>query len=236
MQTETTIAGRFNGPPASGNGGYSCGVLAACLAGPARIRLHVPPPLDTVLSVTRVDEGSVEMHDGDTLVASGSRIELELDVPAPPPEAEAGKAMEGFPCYEGHAFPTCFVCGPERAQHDGLELFPGPVAGRENLWACLWQPAADLLDERGNVRPEILWSALDCPGYFAAMEGTLRPALLGELAGELHAPVPGDGPLVVYAWLIDRDGRKFHAGTAIAREGQVVARARSTWIELKPPA
>lgn len=236
MQAETTISSRFNGPPASGNGGYSCGVLAAYLTGPARIRLHVPPPLDTAFSVTRVGEDAVEMRDGDTLVASGSGIELDLDVPAPPSEEEARKAMDDFPCYEGHAFPTCFVCGPERSHHDGLELFAGPVDGRQDLWACLWQPAADLLDGQGNIRPEILWSALDCPGYFAAMNGMLRPALLGELAGELCKPVPGADPLVVFAWLIDQDGRKFHAGTAIARAGEVVARARSTWIELKTPA
>lgn len=236
MQTETTISRRFNGPPASGNGGYSCGVLAACLQGPARIRLHVPPPLDTALSVTHVDEGTVEMYDGDTLVASGSSIDLELDVPAPPSADAAKKAMDDFPCYEDHAFPTCFVCGPGRTHHDGLELFVGPVADSSTLWACLWHPAADLLDDQGNVRPEILWSALDCPGYFAAMDGTLRPALLGELAGELRTPVPGGGPLVVYAWLIGQDGRKFRAGTAIARGGEVVACAKSTWIELKAPA
>ncbi len=233
MQTETTISSRFNGPPTSGNGGYSCGVVAAHLQGPARIRLHIPPPLDTALSVIHVDEDAIEMYDGDTLVASGSNIDFDLDVPAPPSEEEANAAMDDFPCYEGHAFPTCFVCGPARKHHDGLELFAGPVADKANLWACLWHPAADLLDEQGSIRPEILWSALDCPGYFAAMNGTLRPALLGELAGELRSPVSGSGPLVVYAWLIDQDGRKFHAGTAIARGGKVVASARSTWIELK---
>ena len=107
------------------------------------------------------------------------------------------------------------------------------MSGKPSLWACLWHPAVDLLDNEGNIRPEILWSALDCPGYFAAMEGTLRPALLGELTGELLAPVGGTEPLVVYAWRIGQEGRKFYAGTAIARAGEVIARAKSTWIELK---
>lgn len=233
MQVEATISSRFNGPPTSGNGGYSCGVLAAHLAGPARVRLHVPPPLDTALQVTYVEDGVVEMYDGKTLVASGSSTPLELDVPAAPSESEAREAMDSFPYYEGHAFPTCFVCGPERPQHDGLELFTGRVPGNPSLWACLWQPSADLLDSSGTIPPEILWSALDCPGYFAAMDGTLRPALLGELAGELHGPVTGNDPMVVYAWPIGEDGRKFFGGTAIARDGVVLARARSTWIELK---
>ena len=231
MPTQTTISARFNGPPTSGNGGYSCGVLAAHIAGPARIRLHVPPPLDTALRFVSTADGA-EMYDGDTLVASGGAASLQLDVPGPPSEAEALAAMEGFPFYEGHAFPTCFVCGPEREAHDGLDLFPGPIADSP-LWACLWQPAADLLDAEGNIRPEILWSALDCPGYFAAMGGMMRPALLGELTSELHATVSGAGPLVVYAWPIGEDGRKFYAGTAVASDGKVVASATSTWIALK---
>ena len=31
MEVAITIPARFNGPPASGNGGYSCGLLAAHL-------------------------------------------------------------------------------------------------------------------------------------------------------------------------------------------------------------
>lgn len=233
MTMHMIIPARFNGPPTSGNGGYSCGLLAAHIAGSARVRLHAPPPLDAELLVTRTDAGGVEVHDGDTLVASAAADSLQFDVPAPPSAAQASAAMAGYPCYTGHAYPTCFVCGPEREEHDGLELFPGPVQG-SSLWACVWRPAADLLDANGDVRPEILWSALDCPGYFAAMGGTLRPALLGELAGELCQPVPGDQPLVVYAWHIGDEGRKFYAGTAIATaSGEIVARSRSTWIVLK---
>jgi hypothetical protein len=233
MQEEATIPGRFNGPPTSGNGGYSCGLAAAHIHGPAKVRLHVPPPLDTALRIARGDDGRVQLHDGDTLVASGEPAPLQLDVPTPPSEEDARAAMAGFPCYEGHQFPTCFVCGPERPEKDGLQLFPGPLAGDTRVWASLWQPTPDLLDSDGNVREEILWAALDCPGYFACMDGTLRPALLGELAGELQGPVPGKDPLVVFAWPIGVDGRKYFAGTAVAASGRVLARARSTWIVLK---
>jgi hypothetical protein len=233
MQTLTTIPARFNGPPASGNGGYSCGLLAAHIAGPARVRLHVPPPLQTKLRITHTDSGGVEMHDGDTLVGSAGPAPLELAIPAPPSQASAQAAMERFPCYRDHIFPTCFVCGPERPHRDGLALFPGPVADG-TLWACVWRPATDLLDESGLIRPEILWSALDCPGYFAALGSTLRPAVLGELAGELRAAVGGDQPLVVYAWPLGEDGRKYFAGAAIATVGgEVVACSRSTWIALR---
>jgi len=232
MQAATTISGRFNGPPASGNGGYSCGLLAAHLGGPARVRLHEPPPLDTALRFSGTEGGGAAMYAGDTLVASGHRDSPGIEVPAPPSEDAAHEAMAGFPLYEGHPFPTCFVCGPQRERHDGLDLFPGPVPGTP-LWACRWQPAPDLLDSAGNVRAEILWAALDCPGYFAASGSAPRPAVLGELVAELRGAVPADLPLVVYAWPLGEDGRKLFAGTAIARGGEVVASARSTWIVLK---
>ncbi len=233
MPTLTTIAGRFNGPPASGNGGYSCGLLAARIRGPARVRLHVPPPLDRELRFSATDDGVVQMHDGDTLVGSATPATLDLELPAPPSLAEAEAAMKRFPCYTNHIFPTCFVCGPNRPQRDGLALFPGRV-GDSARWACVWQPAADLLDERGLIRSEILWSALDCPGYFAAVGSELRPALLGELTGEIRVSTRGDLPLVVYAWPLGEDGRKFFAGTAVATAaGEVVAFARSTWIVLR---
>ena len=98
----------------------------------------------------------------------------------------------------------------------------------------MWRPAADLLDGNGNIRPEVLWSALDCPGYFAVLGEALSPALLGELVVDLHTVVPGHQPLVVYAWPLGVEGRKCYAGAAIATSaGEVVASARSTWIVRK---
>ena len=44
------IPRRFNGPPDSGNGGYSCGVVAALLDAPAvEVTLRAPPPLEREL-------------------------------------------------------------------------------------------------------------------------------------------------------------------------------------------
>ena len=45
---------RFNGPPDSGNGGVTCGLLAAHVDLPVvQITLRKPPPLETDLSVRR---------------------------------------------------------------------------------------------------------------------------------------------------------------------------------------
>lgn len=231
---EVVIPARFNGPPASGNGGYSCGLLAAFIDGPARVRLHVPPPLDTPLQVSATEGGAVQMYDGQTLVGTGVAAPLELDIPAAPSLAEAEQAMTRFPCYDEHLFGTCFVCGADRPGRDGLQLFTGALTGDGGMQASPWQPAPDLLDDAGNVRPEILWSALDCPGYFASMGDELRPAVLGELAAELFSPVGGEQPLVVYAWPLGKEGRKYYAGTAVATvAGAVVAASRSTWIALQ---
>jgi hypothetical protein len=65
------IAGRFNGPPNSGNGGYCCGLLANYLGGSATVRLSNPPPLDTPLTVNRQDDATVELQWQDKLVEMG---------------------------------------------------------------------------------------------------------------------------------------------------------------------
>lgn len=232
MDPSVIIPSRFNGPPDSGNGGYSCGVLARFINGPARVRLHVPPPLDTPMVVKAGADGSVQMYDRESLVGTALPAPLELEVPAAPSPQQAADASTRYLCYENHVFPSCFVCGPGRPAHDGLDLFAGPVVDWSQL-ASPWNPTADLLDQYGHVRPEIVWSALDCPGYFACMGENIRPALLGELHASLLKPVPGGQPLLVHAWPLGEDGRKLFAGTAVASSnGEVLAVARSTWIQI----
>ena len=209
-------------------------MLARFIDGPARVRLHVPPPLDTPMSVRQIEPDGFGMYAGDTLVGSAFPDRFELDLPPAPTQDQAADARSRYPCYDHHVFPTCFVCGPARPAQDGLDIFAGQVEGRSVL-ACPWTPAPDLLDEAGVVRPEVVWAALDCPGYFACMGDDIRPAVLGELRLELPSPVRGGRDLVVYAWPLGEDGRKLFAGAALAdTSGRVLARARSTWILLRP--
>jgi hypothetical protein len=189
--------------------------------------------LDKPLSVHKIDSDHVEVRDGEMLVGTAVSAALELDIPPAPTLEQAEQASKGFLCYEEHSYPSCFVCGPTRSGHDGLCLFPGPVDNWD-LLACTWQPAADLLDDEGNVRPEIVWAALDCPGFYAAAGEALVPVLLGELTAELRASVSGDKPLVVFSWPLGGEGRKLYGGTAIAnQDGKILAYSRSTWIALK---
>ncbi len=221
-----TIPGRFNGPPGSANGGYACGLLAAHVEGLAEVTLRAPPPLDRELEVIRLD-GRVELRDGEEVVAEAVPIEgrLELDVPAAVSVGEATDAATRFAGFEHHAYSTCFVCGPDRA--DGLGIHPGPVAGREGLVAAPWTPPADV-DEL------LVWAALDCPSGWAVDDFQREGILLGRLAARIDAlPTPGE-PHVVVGWGRGIDGRKRHAGSALfTAGGELLALARSTWIQLR---
>ena len=153
-----TIDGRFNGPEGSGNGGYTCGLIAGLLGRTAEVTLRRPPPLDRPLDVEREGDRLL-VRDGDALMAEAEPAKVELDVPAPPSYREAERASARYPGFEEHSFPTCFVCGPAREPGDGLRIFAGPMgAGRV---ASPWTPA--------EVAPELVWAALDCPGAIAVM-------------------------------------------------------------------
>ena len=231
-----TIAARFCGPPGSGNGGYVAGLLAGFASGDAvDVRLRLPLPLDVALDVAAAADGGVELYAGAALLATAAPCELELEVPAPPTLAEAGAAALGYPGTRRHVFPGCFVCGPARAPGDGLRVFTGLVRdGEHRTVAGAWQPDASLAGTRGRVRPEFMWAALDCPGYFAVMPDD-RAMLLGRFIGRIERNIEVGERCVVLAWRVDGAGRKQRAGTALfGADGACVARALSTWIEPRP--
>jgi hypothetical protein len=83
------------------------------------------------------------------------------------------------------------------------------------------------------VRPEFISAALDCPGAFAARDD-IAHMLLGEFTAHIDRCVHIDEPCVVIGWKIRASGRKFEVGTALFDEdGELCARARALWIELK---
>ncbi len=148
-----TIARRFRGPDESGNGGYTCGLLAEEIDGPAEVMLRVPPPLERPLTRRPGAEGGAELLDDGTVVAGARPTTLGGSVPDPVSVEEAEQASRRYAWIDEHPYPGCFVCGPERESGDGLRIFPGPVDGRE-LHACPWTPATELGDADGAVRAE----------------------------------------------------------------------------------
>lgn len=230
MSETVVIHRRFCGPPDSGNGGYSAGILARALGGSGcEVTLLKPPPLGVTLRIERDGVEARLMH-GDEAIASAHRATLDLDVPSPPSLAEAREAERRFTGLADHIFPGCFVCGPERPAGDGLRIFPGIMDGAV---ASAWQPSRDLVGEDGTVRPEFIWAALDCPGYFA-VQTKAGLALLGRMNAVRHAPLHAEREAIVTGWEIASEGRKHEVGTAIHdADGRLVAAARSTWITLR---
>jgi hypothetical protein len=117
---EVVIDGKFRGPTQSANGGYTCGLLASFMHGPATVTLRLPPPLERPLEV--VTDGPLELLDGEAVVAEAEPTELELDIPDPIAfeEAAAAALPEGD---RESVFPECFVCG--WAREDGMRIYPG---------------------------------------------------------------------------------------------------------------
>jgi hypothetical protein len=246
VSQEIRIDRRFCGPPDSGHGGYTCGVVAAHVDGPPEVTLRRPPPLDTPLAVVSHDDGSVQVLDGDDLVAEVAPRADDLGFAAPEPvsipEAEAAGAASHLHQHpEDHPFPTCFVCGPERAPGDGLRIVVGRV-GERDVSAAVWTPTADLAGADGVVHPEFVWAALDCSGGIGSwlvdpLEG--NPFVLGRFSVRIPGPVRAGALHAVSGWRVGRQGRKVDAGSAIfTADGELVGLARATWIQLaeSPPA
>ena len=215
-----TIGARFNGPDGSANGGYTCGRIAALLGGGAEVTLRSPPPLERALAVGR-DGDLFRVVDGETMVAEAVRGSVELDLPEAPPWEEAEAASARYPGFADHAFPRCFVCGPNREPGDGLRIFAGPLG--DGRFAATWTPA--------EVRPELVWAALDCPGAIAVGFPDRGETLLGRFAVKIdELPKPSER-CVVLAWPLGDEGRKLYAATALfGADGRPLARARATWI------
>ncbi len=234
MSEQIVIDRRFHGPPKSANGGYICGLVAGLIGGTAEVTLRLPPPIDKPLDVRRYDDGRVALFDGESVVAEGIPTTVEIEIPEPVSFSEATEAAKSSVALEPDLpYETCFVCGTERAEGDGLRLFAGPVAERDVV-AAPWTPDASLGDGNGAVRPEFVWSALDCPGAYAFIESADDIVLLGRLAARLIEPVQVSQRYVIIGWQLGSEGKKRYSGTALySRAGTLHAFAKATWIKIE---
>ncbi len=208
---EITIDPRFNGPPASANGGYAAGRLAAFVDAPAAtVRLSAPPPLGVPMQVVPDGDG-VQLRDGETVVATARPAALDLQPPTTV-SVEAAAAAEAGATWveEVHPYPTCFGCGPLRERGDALRHMCGPLS--DGVVACRATTDDSLPhDPDGTLPTEIVWAALDCPSATAVIPVGAPPHLLGTLTVRVDAPVKVGEPYAVVAWPLGTDGRKKRA-------------------------
>ncbi|MGS2613602.1 hypothetical protein ACVCAH_03580 [Micromonospora sp. LZ34] len=213
------IESRFNGPPGSGNGGWSAGLFAAAYGGPGpvEVTLRRPPPLETPLALA---DG--EVRDPDGLLVAEVRPTGEVDAVVPPVDLPAARAAAaGYPGLVDHPFPGCYVCGPQRA--DGLRIFPGRLP--DGRTAAPFRVPAE-------VDAATVWAALDCPGGWSVIAPG-RPYVLGRIAATVHAlPTPGEVCVVTGA-TVGGEGRKALVHTSLyGPAGQLLGAARATWVAL----
>lgn len=256
--TGLLVPHRFRGPASSGNGGWSAGALAAllphdkdrdddhCRSWPAvTVALRQPPPLDVPMPVAGDPDGTlVASYDGRP-VAQARLTDRDLE-PVPPVSADEARAAEAsYPGLISHPFPTCFACGTEREEGDGLRIFPGEVSPEGGVvrTAATWTPhpsvAEDWHDYRDDVRHASLpvtWAALDCVGGWAG-DLTERLMVLGTMTARIDTlPVIGEEH-VVMGTALSHEGRKTTtASTLYDADGRVVAVAEHVWITIDPAA
>jgi hypothetical protein len=222
------IPSRFNGPPGSANGGYTAGLVAGHLssADAVEVTLRRPPPLDRELAVAPHGPAGLRVFDADLLVAEARAVEpgpgLRDGEGVPPvPYDEAVTASAGYLGFATHPYPTCFVCGPERAAGDGLRLFPGRLPDGRTAAPFV---APDV------VTDPLVWAALDCPsGWSIPLE--TRPYLLGRITARVLARPAAGERCVVMGAPVAAEGRKATArSTLYTASGEVAAYARAVWV------
>lgn len=229
MLAPLIIARRFRGPRTSANGGYAAGLLALAArelglddSSGIEVTLRLPPPLEQPLTATR-DGERVLLLDGDALVAEACAADTDVTAPSPPTFAEAADAARALSGLGAPVFDECFVCGT-RPEGDGLEIHAGLVAGRDDhLVATTWVAK--------DVRPEIVWAVIDCPGAYSLHGDGRGDPVLARITARIDR-LPGEGErCVVSGWPLDADGRKRHAATALyGEDGVPVAVSRQLWI------
>src|SRR5438270_8028869 len=201
---------------------------------PADVTIRRPIPMEKELSLQEHSD-HIHVKNGDDLIAEAAPFVWSAH---PPKEQVSFKQSEDAaalsPAFHNHPFPTCFTCGPDRAQGDGLRIFPGKWKGKDrDYFVAPWIPAADLADKSGLIRDEIIWAAMDCPTGFAGgfpYEGTL---VTGRLGAHLTAPVHAEEKCILLSWATGVEGRKHFAECIlIGEDGSIRAESRATWIKL----
>jgi len=231
------VPARFNGPPGSGNGGWSAGTLAELVGAQAdpvdahgdpvvTVQLRRPPPLDTGMQV-RTEGGWTLALDPQGETVLRARLGDPDPEPVPPVDAVTARAAQAaYPGLREHPFATCFSCGTEREPGDGLRIYPGPVEPVDGAArvAATWTPDAP-------VDLPTTWAALDCAGAWALDIGA-RLLVLGQVTTRVHRRPRAGVEHVVVALAGPVEGRKHHARTSLYDDAGLLACTEQVWFDV----
>ncbi|WP_233414773.1 PaaI family thioesterase [Streptomyces sp. N35] len=242
-ETPLTLPAHATGYPGVAFGGYVAGLLAARTgAEQVRVDFRAAVPVATGIVLADGPDGATALRNGEgTDLVLAAPAELTVEVPEPPSWAEAEEgALEqvGFLRRNPPPIRDCYGCGPDVLPGQGLKLLPGRVAGRPGQLAGAWVPDRELAGPDGTLPPEIVWSALDCPGGLAGMRIGRMPegGVTARLTGTQLLPVRAGERHISYAWLLHREGRKTTVGVALTTaEGELCALGEALWITPKEP-
>ena len=196
------------------------------------------------MTVADVEGTTTLLHDGAVVAEALPTVDDLVAVPAVS-QAVAEAAEASYAGATRHPFPTCFACGPERAEGDGLRIFPGevdPVDGHRRV-AATWTPHPSLSEDwhlygqaGRHVALPVAWAALDCVGGWA--EDLLgRPMVLGQMTARVDSlPHVGTTHVVVGEHRGAEGRRTMTASTLDAPDGTVVGIAEHVWVAVDPAA
>jgi hypothetical protein len=226
----------LDGPPGILQGGFAAGITADIARAADRFgapltaidaRLHAPTPLGATLqarvrATVAAATYEVETRDRDQLLVSAT-VELAGHDPSPRAfdllELATGPLPEPEP---QHAFPTCWVCGPEPVHPHGQRLHPR-FRGHDVVVPFIGED--ELTDQRGMVDGLVVSAILDCPTVWASMHHVRARGDVGALLAGYHLRVFADAPpmepLRTVARMDDADGRKIRARSALVDEDGV---------------
>lgn len=231
MRTNIVIDTRYRGFERVAQGGYTSGLLAGFVDGSARVSLRRAVPMGHPLRIESEGERAV-LRDGEDVLAEAIPTTLAIDVPTRVSVAESEAASRTYPGHDHHPFPGCFCCGPDRDPGDGLRIFPGRLGGHDAV-AAPWMPEPSVADERGVVRPEIIWAAFDCPQLWSLMLSAPPDSpdrvVTGALETRVARPIRAGESCAIVAWPAGGKGRKLFADAALLSDGgEVLAVSRQT--------
>lgn len=234
MSTSTlSIDDRFQGFPGYALGGITGGLMAQQIGPEVEVTLHQPVRTGDELEMTTRDSAVELLFEGDS-VATATSTAIDIEVPDPVPPMTAMEASDSYLGHHEHPYPSCFTCGTERSEGEGLRIFPGPV-GTEDIVAGPWTPHPNQADSNGTVPLEYIWAAVDCPSIWAVMEAAPSESpdhvVTGRLAVRSEEPIRETEPHVVMAWPLERQSNTWPAAAAVlGSEGKVRAVARHTLV------